>query len=172
MSNKNKLFDMDFIIEKAKNSTTHGIYKIARARNKQECLIWILSTLISTSFSAYIISGFFLDYLSFPVTTKVRQFDARVFDFPAVSICGSNPFVTNVAFDFLLDSFSRTYNKTPGMTNLEFINRHLIDHKDHLSYILNSMNDTMKKKMSFSLNDLIIKCEFKKKKCKETDFKW
>ena len=111
----------------AANSTAHGIANIVKTERTSMKVIWLLSLLVSASFCFYLEQNAFLEYLNYPVTTKIRYINEKSSQFPAIAICNTNPFLTNYSIDTLVDFLEEnsnfSYAATSNLTKLEYVNR-------------------------------------------------
>ena len=164
-------------VEYTKNSTLHGLSGLANARSQIFRIAWSLFLCLAGSYCFVLILQFSNDYLQYPVTTKIRQVKEKRSTFPAVAFCNSNPWVSEFATDFLAKSIgemTNTSKDTAEMSNLELVNKYLKDEfiKDHLSYVVNNLDEVEKRRMGLEFDELIISCKFQNRVCNESDFKW
>ena len=124
-----------------------------------------------------VISGI-LTYLSFEVSTKSRTIVEVPTQFPKMTICNDMPFQTEYAVDFLTQIIKEKH--LPNifdqnvMSQLNFSEKtRWIDFVYYHGLIqMNSLNDSMKKKLGHSLDNILISCMFNMEKCSKNDFEW
>ena len=71
--------------------------KIFLTQNVILQLTWLGLFLIFTALTAYFVSKNFLDFFSYETVSKIDIIDEKPTEFPAVTICNSNPFTTKTA---------------------------------------------------------------------------
>jgi hypothetical protein len=140
------------------NSTIHSVFKISKANNKFMKIIWIISSITSTTFCSYLIFKGITDYLSYDVVTKIRMIKENESEFPTITFCTNEALVTERGRDI--------YNKILIQNNFSSIDDSKIDFstKKELiySFILNQMNvnysDAEKKRWGYSKDEMIPNC--------------
>lgn len=78
----------------ARSTTTHGVQKLSNARQIFGQIFWILFILLALALCFTVVAKNITDYLQFEVTTKIRIIDKTEIEFPAISLCNLNPFIT------------------------------------------------------------------------------
>lgn len=163
-----------------RDSTLHGLQNIYRTRERKGYnFIWILATVLSSSFAFFMISKDFTEYLEFNVATQIRYFNLESSEFPAIAICNSNPLVSDYATTFLINYIAENYpqyKNEKNLSSIEFLNEIVSENRElalAIEYQTNSLNETERQKMGFQLDELIIKCSFQNRDCDlEHDFRW
>ena len=156
-----------------KKTTIHGLYSIRFAKNNFLRIIWIIFLLISASLCGYSIMKSINDYLSFEVMTKIRDINEIKSIFPTVSICNRNMFTNKYAFEYL-KNYSESRNLKEIIINPKFnnlrTNSFLRDAISNFIYFEENFHD--RKKLSHSIDEILISCSFNHKYCDHTDFEW
>ena len=148
------------IISIISDSTMHGIPRLIKSKSLISKIIWTLFFVTCTAGCIYLILSSICTYLEYNDVTSIEIITEIPAKFPVVSICNLNKVLkTNRLVSEILDMYS---NITPN------------DFKDF--YIMNSLtnlNDTIKRSLSYSLNETIIQCSFNLIQCNITrDFTW
>ncbi|CAF1062449.1 unnamed protein product [Brachionus calyciflorus] len=100
------------------DSTSHGFPKIFKSNRTVLKVLWVKGLCVSLGFCAFLVYRAITDYVSFEVTTSIRQIDKIPIQFPAISICNSETFVTKKAIEFANTILS--YNNITDMFNSSF----------------------------------------------------
>ena len=95
----------NLIRESMLSSTSHGIPNILRAKYRIVKALWAFFFLVSSSICCFLVYKSVIEYLSYEVVTKIRYIKETTVDFPTITICNKNPFVTNHSVEFLIRLF-------------------------------------------------------------------
>jgi hypothetical protein len=151
-------------IELSRDSSGHGYHNIYRTDKSLIRLFWIIFFLASCSFCFHLIVKGVSNYSDYNVNSKIRIVNDFKPNFPMVSVCNTNPFVTRQARDFFVDLLQKTVSNlsqsdldiitgkdTNGQNRLEFY-----DKNSDLIYTLQNMitssNYSNKLRKSFGFN--------------------
>jgi hypothetical protein len=142
------------------DSTMHGIPRLIKSKSLISKIIWAFFFVTCAAGCIYLILSSICTYLEYNDVTSIEIITEIPAKFPVVSICNlnkvlkKNPFVSEI-----LDMFA---NLTSN------------DLKDfYIMNSLNNLNDTIKRSLSYSLNETIIQCSFNLIQCNITrDFTW
>ena len=108
LAGKSLLDDVSTLVRhRASDSTSHCFSKVARSKGFTCTFIWFIVAIVAASCCSFMIFDFLTEYLTYPVTTKIRYIPQKSADLPTVGICNSNPYVTEYAVNFLIDSIER-----------------------------------------------------------------
>jgi RAB protein geranylgeranyltransferase component A len=121
-------------------STSHGLPNALRNRHLPMKTMWSISFLLSTALCSVLIIQSIIQYLEFEVITKVRIVGETEAEFPRITICNLNRYHTEYAMSI--------YEKNRNMTLFEFYK---------MSVLLSNED---KKRLSYSINETLIKCTF------------
>jgi len=142
------------------DSTMHGIPRLIKSKSLISKIIWALFFVTCAAGCIYLILSSVCTYFEYGDVTSIEIITEIPAKFPVVSICNLNKILkTHPVVSEILDMFA---NFTPN------------DSKDF--FIINSLtnlNDTIKRSLSYSLNETIIQCSFNLIPCNITrDFTW
>jgi hypothetical protein len=163
------------------NPLSQAIIKLIETPYSTLKAFLFICILISISLCAYLIIELVLSYLNFGVSTTTRTLYETSVVFPKVTICNVNPFTTRYALEFL-KQINREYYPFIDIFNMEQMRQLGFGEKykiiNNFNYLainkMNSLNETEKRKLSHSLNDLMPSCSFNMQKCSldNDDFAW
>ena len=148
------------LIELLLDSSIHGIPNAFRSKNTLMKIIWITCFLISTGACAYSIIKSFQQYFEFEVVTQVRVIPEIPSEMPIITICNINPLTTNYSLyeDILkLDKDVKT----------DSINYNVL-----LKYNSPNVSNEDRKKIGYSLEEILLSCKFGDVVCNASDFEW
>lgn len=106
------------IHEAATDSTAHSIPHMFKRRNVFLKIFWSLCLLAATGVCAWMISTSIIDYLSYDTVSKTESVLDLPAQFPTVSICNMNSFVTNYSIDFVKRVLTQYKLYQPNSTDL------------------------------------------------------
>jgi hypothetical protein len=161
------------------NSSAQAIIKLVETPFISLKIFLSVCLIISSGLSSFLIIQLILDYLNYEVSTTSRTLYETPALFPQITVCNVNPFTTHYAAEFIkkinqdlypdVDIFNEDQMKKLNfsMKNV-FINKI----KNFARYKMNSLNETEKKKLSHSLQDMMPSCYFNQKECLVNDFDW
>ena len=121
--------------------TAHGFPNIARSERTFVKVSWIIFLIVSFGLCSFMIAQSISAYLSFEVVSQVRVFNEVPMEFPTVTICNLNPFVTDKAVQL----FEKLGFSKPQFRREAF---------------KPSFGDDNRKLLSPDLNELIFYCAF------------
>ena len=161
------------------NSAAQSIIKLAETPFVSLKTFLSMCVLTSSCACGFLIIELLVDYLSFRVSTTTRTLYETPALFPKVTICNVNPFTTQYATGFL-SRINKDLNYTIDifdkiqMKSLSFYNKSEIIANVYYQAIfkMNSLNETEKRKLSHSLENLVHNCYFNAQPCSKSDFKW
>jgi hypothetical protein len=159
MENKSKKIKnkIKSIIE---DSTIHGLPRLLKSNSWISKIAWTLFFISSINYCIYLVITSLLSYLEYNTVTNFELITEIPAKFPAISICNlnkiqkKNPIVSEI--------ISMYSNVTPNIYQNFLIMNSLVN-----------LNDTIKRSLSYSLNETIIQCLFNLIQCNITrDFTW
>jgi hypothetical protein len=153
----------------AGSSTIHGYSRIFQTDKWPLKILWLLFSLGSTGFLAYLVSKSIMDYLTHEVVTKIRVYNEVPLEFPTVTICNINPF-TKTAADNLFDEIL----SQNGHSNTDDENILKEYFEDFLVKAMNpSKTDDYRKSLGPTLDEMLVDCDFSDISCTEnSNFEW
>ncbi len=93
-----------------------------------------------------------MEYLHYDVITKVRIVSETEAEFPRIAICNINPFQTQYAMSI--------YERKRDMTLFDFYKMSIL------------LSNEDRKRLSYPINETLIKCTFSSTSCTWKDFEW
>ena len=161
------------LIELSQSSSSHGFPNIFRTQRISIKLLWAVCFILSVAICSYMIFQTMNDYLDYNVVTTTEFISELVSEFPAVTICDSNPLSTKHAQD-LTQKWIR---------NLISEDRTNLTRSNVFDYIFWSNRLALLEAVSFfftdddrkKLGDLIPninKCYFNEEICSAENFSW
>ena len=107
------------------------------------------------------------------MVTHINVYSEQSSNFPAVTICNLNPFITNYSFQYL-QAVATTLNINKGIHVPSQSNNKIESIKQMLLLIANGFNltQTEKQKLAQPLEQLIITCTFNMISCNYSEFTW
>ena len=161
------------------NSLAQAIIKIKESPYLTLKTFLLICVLALSGLCSYLIIELFLNYFSYGVNTTSRTLYETPALFPKVTICNVNPFTTQYAMEFLKEISQELYpnidifnenqmnqlNFTFKSTSINVIYRQALAK-------MNKLNETEKRKLSHSLDDIMPDCYFNIQRCSANDFKW
>ncbi|CAF0907174.1 unnamed protein product [Brachionus calyciflorus] len=172
-----------FFLEWVDPLTMHGLPNIFRTKYLSIKVLWTLAFILANGACFYFIVKSVLEYLEYNVVTKIRVLEKDSVQFPAVTICNANQFLTSSAINFSTSLLAE--NNITDIANSTFLsqNFHSPSYQLYLSYIMGRyyvstnaksrlISDERKKQFGLSLNEMIISCFYSTVDCKESDWVW
>jgi hypothetical protein len=145
----------DVFLEFCDDSTIHGPKNMAKSSNHIALRIfWAMCTAACTAYCIYSCVQIFQNYNSWPTTTKITLAKEIPTQFPKVSFCN-------------LKSLDCGTNDT-----LDFINQTEISDEFDARLEMGNSNLTIaqKKKLGFSIDDMLVSCKFNMQECNSSVF--
>ena len=167
--------------EWCKSSTSHGLPNIFRNESYLLKMIWIVCFLASTGYCFYSLYISMVQYFEYQVTSQISQVFESPTEFPTVTICNQNLFVTQAGLNFSRDTLIRNGIFDP--LNLPFptgsrystpldssANYYFI--KSLVSANALIQNETTKRTFGWSAIDFMPLCIGSGGPCNYSQFKW
>lgn len=157
-------------------STLSSIPNILMINRLYVKLIWIICLFISLGFCIFMIHRTVVNYLQFDLTSQIRQNPQESVKFPSISFCNPNNLATTEGTKY----FNKYYfdNYRVNLSNFDqvfaFLNEDFFYLTEWLRYqpFLPSFNKTLRQSLSYSLEEMIISCQFDSKPCNLSWFEW
>ena len=174
------------ILSSMEFSTFHGLPNIARTNKTCVKVMWILVMIVSSAICGFLVAKTVMQYLSYEVYTKFNSIPDVPSEFPTISICNINPFVTNEAFKFLEDSLKQSHvDYLPDMSSGQqpqstfkvammgpFWEYMSIRYGLQLRAKNPEVSDKQKRAFGHRFDDMFIICVFRALECDKQLFKW
>ena len=94
---------IEIILDSLTESTAHGLSPIIKRQQSLIRFVWIACLILSAGVCAYMIALAILAYFSYDTVSKTEKVFLYATDFPAVTICNMNAFMTNTSLSFVND---------------------------------------------------------------------
>jgi hypothetical protein len=188
MSENEKIQDAvsEIIKEEMLLTSGVGIPNIFRNTNLFIRIPWIILWLASTGVTIYVMTQNVSDFLQYDVTTKTRSISQSSINFPTVTICNLDPFITTASFKFLANLIKNKYtdeqieyvkdfyeNSTDEALVNGFITWPFDDLEPSALYAAFMSDDATKKSYGYNFSEFVLSCNYASKKClNNTDFLW
>lgn len=168
---------VDIIVSSCMETTAHGIIPILKRENFFIRFFWTVCLLVSTGVCAYMVALSIIGYFDYDTVTKVEKISLISTDFPAVTICNKNAFMTEASLQFM-DEIMLKYNVT-DMNNLsafyDSLNATGISDYKYLT-VMNALDpnrtDEFRRSLGYSISDMMLTCMFGYAGCVPDDFHW
>lgn len=145
----------------ASESYTHGVDRMAKSKSTTVRIVWFFSFLIAVGWCSYLLIQAVTQYLSWEVTTKIRDYYSDGMYFPFVTMCNSNPMVTPAADEYVRNYYQQNYNVTISNYShyMDLLNEGIIDDDNsYLRYLTYAKDFDPKLRDSFGY-DIDLHCE-------------
>ena len=95
-------------------STTHlhGLPHIVRTKYWYMKLFWLVFFLLMLGISLWLIVLAYQSYFAYPVITSIKKYVDKEPDFPAVTFCNLEPFLSKTASDYIEKHLPYNFNYT------------------------------------------------------------
>ena len=165
------------------NSFAQVIIKIIETPYYTLKTFLFICLIASSGICSYLIVELIMGYLSYGVSTTSRTLYETPATFPKVTICNANPFTTQYAVEFL-KKINQKIN-LQGDILIDFFDDEQMSRLNFSTTLLivsvivlarnemnTNLNETEKKKLSHSLEDMLGDCSFNDQPCSADDFTW
>lgn len=165
----------EIVCESAAESTTHGLPHIIKRKNLFVRLVWAACFFISAVICSYMIAVSIMNYFEYETVTKAQRVQLAQTEFPAISICNMNSFMTNKSYEFtksVLGTVGFNGNSSENMNYL-FDNRLRTLKLNSASFVfIKNLTDEEKKSFGYDLNETMLSCTFNLDDCTANQFEW
>lgn len=157
----------------SQSSTSHGYPNIFRTKNLIVQIMWSIFFLVGLCVSIYFVTRSISEYFDYTVTTRIRMLKTRTLVFPTVSICNSNPFVTDSGVEFIANWSKEKYGSdylSPAEIRMDNIS--LEDDLDMIRQKVasTSFNSTLRETFGYNLSEMVLECSYNSMKCNFDEF--
>ena len=146
------------IVNVISDSTLHGFPRVLKSNSWIAKLMWVVCFLCSLGYCFFMVIEAILKFLRYETVMSTNIFKENPSSFPVITICNLNQFQTNDSFDIV--------KKYTGYQVLNYQKNFIIINE------LFGYNETLRKSISFSLNDTLISCVFNSIPCSVANFTW
>ena len=163
MTLKNEIREL--VIEQFKTTSAHGLSKIFQTKNISLRIFWVVFWLTAFGNAIYFISVGTQDFYKYEVNTKSRIINERPANFPKVTICNLDPFVTSQSVRFL----ANIIREEPGRWDINEDDDDMTIVNNVIAYEIPSFKETALYKalksedrnlLGYSESELFEKCQF------------
>lgn len=174
---RNLNYIKEIIISSADDSTTHGIDHYFKREHPFIRFVWATCFLVSAAFCFYMIAMSIVSYLNYETVTKAQQISELTVDFPAVSFCNLNPYLTNSSWDYvekILVENGFISALAPKASFKNFFNDYLQIFRFlvGINSLKPNLTDEFRKTLGFDLNETLLSCTYNMAFCSAADFEW
>ena len=136
-----------------------------------------LAWLVGVTLTLYLITTNIMDYYKYEVTTKTRLIREVPMIFPKVTICNSDPFVTNASIPFLASVIRNDSHfsakvidaiEDGAITDLDLVNWIIdnnVDFTPKALYMALTADQATRSSIGFNRSKFVVECWFDGKKC-------
>lgn len=164
---------LEIIMESTTESTTHGLGHMFKRDHICIRLFWLVCFLVSAAVCGYMIAMSIISYLEYETVTKSEKVFAVSTDFPQVSICNMNAFLTNESVEFVSQLLAQNQLNDPAYFNTIFADTFLILQYFAGTNALNpNLTDDFRKSLSYQFKDILLSCTYNLIPCTADDFVW
>lgn len=167
----------DIIIDSLCDSTMHGIPNVFKRQNSIIRVFWLICFLLSAGVCCWMISETILAYFEFETVTKTQRVHLVVTEFPAVSICNINPYMTNSGYEFVKNVLVSNKFVSPLAPTAFF--RFLFEDALRrfrfvvgMTALIPSQTNATRKSFGRSLEEMLLSCTYNMNSCTANDFEW
>ena len=175
---RNNNYIKEIIVSAADDSTTHGIDHFFKREHPFIRLVWAVCFFASAAVCFYMITISIMNYLDYETVTKAEQVKEQTVDFPTVSICNLNPYLTNKSWEYVQSILVQNGLMNSSGSNEEFMSYFSTDIQFFrflvgVNAIGSNLTDDYLKSFGYSINETILSCEYNVNYCSfEDDFIW
>jgi len=136
--------------------------------------------MVSCALASFTVIQSVMGYFEYAVVTKSQLVYETQTQFPKVTICNLNPFITEYAYEFLSRRVNSSWNIYANKTEFESRNySEKVEFLRHFNLLaITQMNTVLrsaeeKQKLSHSLDDMVLNCTYNQRNCDlKKDFTW
>lgn len=170
-------FILDIFLSSCADSTVHGVSLTLKQTNWFIRIVWIVCFLTSAVACVYMIIQNFVTYLAFETVSKSEKVHLTATDFPAVTLCNINPFLTNESIGFVNEIILK--NKLLDEENLT-VSYYYLTAQEYSFFrffvgtnaLDPTRNDSFRKSLGPDISDMLLSCSFNMIECSADDFTW
>lgn len=157
-------------------SQNNSYKKLFSKRKNSNKVLWFTCFVVSVSLFSFVIFKSVKNYLKYDVITKIRTNHETPAQFPTISICNLDPFVTQNASRFIFNLYKSKLGLNLTKENWQSKEMlHIVRQTKQfiLSNALNpNLDNTDRKSFGFFIEDILHECKFNLNECSAQDFSW
>lgn len=167
----------EIMVESASDSTMHGIPNFFKRKHWLNRLFWIVCFLASAAVCSWMISETMIGYFNYETVTKTQRVHLVSTEFPAVSICSLNAYMTNESYEFVKSVLiaNRFLNPMAPEFNFRFMFDSMLKTLRFvvgMNAFMPNLTDRFRKSFGHSLDDMLLSCTYNMNDCTANDFEW
>lgn len=165
------------IVDTGLDTTVHGVVPLIKREHPFIRLMWFVFLLASAVVCVYLIVLSILTYFEYETVTKTDQVYLLSTEFPAVTVCNINPFMTNSSVEFIDQLFYKNHiwnstNPNDYFANISanafgvykyFASTNALDPK---------RTDAFRKSLGHQMDEMLFSCSYNFQSCSPSDFYW
>ena len=168
---------IEIILDSLTESTAHGLSPIVKRQHSFIRFVWVFCLLLSAAVCAYMIALGIMAYFSYETVSKTEKVNLYATEFPALTICNTNAFMTNTSLGFVNDILVKNYiingnnsrDSFSKMTGELLLNSRYLTGLNALSPYL---TDEFRKSLGYNMSDMLFSCIYSFNRCTSDDFYW
>lgn len=150
-------------------TTLHAIPNVIVTKYVFIKIMWIAFFLVSLGICLYMVIRVIIIYQQFNLTSSIRDIPEEPIKFPSIWFCNPNFMTTPAATDYLIQYYSENNNVTLTDYDSYFEFANITDFYSFYWPFYQTFdpnfNKTLRNSFSYSLQDMLINCEFASKPC-------
>lgn len=165
------------------DTTAHGIpFIFEKDRHALSRLFWTVCLLASTAGCIYLVLITINKYFEYNVTNKVHVYYPSSTEFPAITICNKNQFLTGQALNHVQNVMKREgiadianntlFATLSNSVSTMILNLNNLRYTAAMETNVANVSESLRRSYSNSFNETVLFCMFKTGECTENDFVW
>lgn len=173
----NQNYMLEIVKDSLSESTIHGLPHYVKRQNWCIRIVWAVCFFVSSVICSYMIAISLIGYFEYETVTKAKHIYRLSTEFPTISFCNQNPFMTNSSFELveslLIKGGYITKNSSTDTFNSIFDNL-LTFLRAYVGLSLSSSayDDTFRRSIGYNLSDMLLSCSYAGYICNSNDFEW
>lgn len=155
----------------AESSTIHGVQNVLKSEYKLVKGIWLTCLLASSCLCMYVIVQSIISYLQFDGVINLEIVSDITDNFPTISVCNLNPFLTNRSIEYVDKILNQTANLSSRLSGYSLSQSLLFKKLIVQSYLLNKTEE-FRQSLGHGLDFMMISCLYGAAVCTAGDFEW
>lgn len=175
--NKKGNWLVDVIVSSCMETTAHGIIPIMKREHIINRLFWAVCLLVSSGACAYMVALSIIAFFDYETVTKTEKIYLLSTDFPAVTFCNKNAYLTESSLKFISDLLIKN-NQTDSthandfFNNLNGISLLGIKYLASVNALDYSLSDEVRHSFGYNMSDMLFTCVYDSQQCSVDDFYW
>jgi hypothetical protein len=163
-------------------SSIHGIPGILRTKRTFFKFVWAISFIVSASACAFMLIKSINEYFKYEIVTTSTVKTEMPAKFPEITICNSNPLLTNDALEYVNEVFDEWNLKNKEIWDVFYDDKDDMDFSSMNIYMSKliilakaqnkNLTDEFRKGLGLSIDKMLISCVFSLTNCLPSHFEW